>query len=111
MSTPSNPQYRLESRGEGRFALSGSLNLATARHAVDAGERAFGDLRRIEIDLSGVEAVDSAGLAVLLEWVRWARLQGRCLAYRDPPDGLEAIAKISEVDGILRAAEAPPPRP
>ena len=105
MRTPAQVQCRFEARGEGRFAVAGAMNLATAAHALDAGLRAFGDLQHIEIDLSGVEPVDSAGLAVLLEWVRWARLQRRTLALRGVPEGLGAIARISEVDGILRAAE------
>jgi phospholipid transport system transporter-binding protein len=96
--------YRLEMRGEGRFALSGVLSLATAASVLMAGERAFADATDIEVDLSGVATADSAGLAVLLEWVRWARLRGRRLRLVAMPPVLTAIADISEVEDVLQAA-------
>lgn len=98
-------QYRLESQGGGRFAVSGALTLATAAQALVAGERAFADAASIEVDLSGVVAADSAGLAVLLEWVRYARQRGRQLRLVSLPPMLTAIAGISEVGDVLRAAE------
>jgi len=98
-------QYRLEAQGGGRFAVSGALTLATAARVLAAGERAFGDAASIEVDLSGVQAADSAGLAVLLEWVRYARQRGRRLRLVSLPPVLTAIAGISEVGEVLRAAE------
>ena len=98
-------QCRLQALGEGRFAVTGALTLATAAQALVAGERAFADAASIEVDLSGVVAADSAGLAVLLEWVRSARQRGRRLRLRSLPPMLTAIAGISEVGDVLRAAE------
>ena len=42
-------QYRLESQGGGRFAVSGALTLATAAQALVAGERAFADAASHEL--------------------------------------------------------------
>lgn len=99
-------QYRLEAVGEGRYALCGALTLRTAANALLQGERLFGSAPRVDVDLSGVDAADSAGLAVLLEWVRTARTQGRQLAFHGLPASLAAIAAISEVEDILKSAEA-----
>lgn len=98
--------YGIEPRGEGRFAVSGALTLATAASALAAGDRAFAAVHSVEIDLSGVVAADSAGLAVLLEWVRAAKMQGRCLRLHSMPPMLAAIVGICDVEAVLRAAEA-----
>ncbi len=55
----------------------------------------------VTVDLSGVGRVDSAGVALLLEWVREARHRGRALVFRGVPAQLLAIARVSGVDNIL----------
>ncbi len=99
-------QYRIESLGGGRFAVSGALTLATAAGALAAGDRAFSADRNVEVDLSGVTVADSAGLAVLLEWVRSAKLSGRRLKLHSMPPVLAAIAGICDVEAVLKVAEA-----
>jgi len=58
---------------------------------------------RFVIDCAGVKRADSAGLAVLLDWLAWARRKSRPLSFENLPQSLVAIAKISEVDGLLTA--------
>jgi len=95
--------FRLVATAPGRFAADGALTFATARRACELGERSFagaaGDA--VEIDCTGITASDSAGLAVLLEWLRIARRAGRKLRYTALPQGLMALARISEVDAML----------
>jgi phospholipid transport system transporter-binding protein len=56
------------------------------------------------IDLSQVLHVDGAGLALVIEWIRWARGHGRRLSFIEVPEKLMALARISEVDGFLDGA-------
>jgi phospholipid transport system transporter-binding protein len=44
---------------------------------------------------------DSAGLAVLLDWLSAAKRAGRSLRYAHLPEDLVALARISEVDELL----------
>lgn len=53
------------------------------------------------IDLSGVDQADSSGVALLLEWLAWARERGTEVRFEDPPDGLRTIAALSQVDALL----------
>ena len=46
---------------------------------------------------------DSAGLAVLLDWLAWGRRRSHRVSLENLPASLLAIAKISEVDGLLTA--------
>ena len=86
-----------------QYAVSGALTFATARRALASGIEAFKSSSPgpLEVDFSGVDASDSAGLAVLVEWLGWARRSGRELRYSRVPEAICAIARISEVDGLL----------
>lgn len=56
---------------------------------------------RIELDCSAVSEADSAGLAVLVGWLAWAREAGCELRLRNLPPKLLEIARISELDPLL----------
>jgi phospholipid transport system transporter-binding protein len=88
------------------FRLAGVASLATARALLERGSALFGTLAEVELDLSAVTHVDSAGLAVLLTWIERARRGGRVLRYRSIPAQLRGIARISAVEEMLQAAEA-----
>ncbi len=85
------------------FAVSGALTFATARSVLASGIEAFtsSSAGPLDVDFSGVNASDSAGLAVLIEWLAWARRNGRELNYSAVPEAICAIARISEVDALL----------
>jgi phospholipid transport system transporter-binding protein len=86
-----------------RYAVHGALTFGTARRALDVGLHAFASARGpFEVDLSGVSASDSAGLAVLIEWLAWARRNGREIRLANVPEALCAIARICEVEELLR---------
>jgi phospholipid transport system transporter-binding protein len=58
------------------------------------------------IDLSGVTAGDSAGLAVLVEWLSAARARGATLRYEAVPAQILAIARISDLEALLLGQSA-----
>jgi phospholipid transport system transporter-binding protein len=95
--------FGLTAAGEARLAARGPLTFATARAArelgLDALARASGP--GLEIDCSGITLSDSAGLAVLLDWLGAARSTGRTLRYTHLPEGLLALGRISEVEELL----------
>jgi len=57
----------------------------------------------IVVDCAGVTRGDSAGLAVLLDWLAWGRRRSRAVSLQNLPAPLVAIARISEVDELLTA--------
>lgn len=90
----------------GRVVVEGDLTFATARDARQIGLAVLGNSRadRIVVDCAGVTRADSAGLAVLLDWLAWGRRRSRAVTFENLPDSLIAIARISEVDALLRSA-------
>ncbi len=95
----------LQDKGDGRFALTGDMSFETAETLLRESEDMFEGHTRIEVDLSGVGKADSAGLALLLEWVTWANHTVREIRYTDMPERVLAIAKTTEVDHLLDRGE------
>jgi phospholipid transport system transporter-binding protein len=98
--------FRIESAGDGRLAASGPLDFATAAAALGAGLGLMTGGRAWTIDLSGVTAGDSAGLAVLVEWISAARGRGASVRYESVPAQIVAIARISDLEDLLLAQSA-----
>ena len=87
-------------------AVRGALTFETARRACEAGIRAFTACSgALTVDLAAVQAADSAGLAVLIEWRRWAQRNGRGLGFVNLPAAITGLAKLSELDGVLVDAQ------
>src|SRR5579864_7537062 len=84
--------FRLVPGGEGGIAAQGPLNFASARRACELGERALAEAPagKLEIDCRGITVSDSAGLAVLLQWLGLAKRAHRSLRYTGLPEGLAA---------------------
>jgi phospholipid transport system transporter-binding protein len=94
---------KLEALGDGRFRVSGILDAATAGDVLEQSQDRFGGNARVEIDLAGVSESDSAGLALLLEWLRMARQHEQKIHFVNLPEQVIALARISEVDDLLLA--------
>lgn len=101
---PAN-SFELEDLGDGRFVLSGEMTFETAERILRQSEEPFEHHTRIEVDLSGVDKADSAGLALLLEWITWANHTVREIRFVDMPDRILAIARTTEVDSLLDRGE------
>lgn len=97
--------FSLVDDGHGHFSLSGEMSFDTAERILQASEAPFDEHTRLEIDLSGVTLSDSAGLALLLEWVTWANHTVREIRFSGMPDRVLAIAKTTEVDALLTRGE------
>ncbi|MEX2123107.1 MAG: STAS domain-containing protein [Woeseia sp.] len=98
-------QYELLDNGEGSFSLKGDMTFSTAGDILRESEEPFEKHTRIEVDLSGVTDTDSAGLALLLEWITWANHTVREIRFTGVPAVIDAIAKTTEVENLLKKGE------
>ena len=87
--------------GDGSFTISGSLDFATAAELFAQTDDLLGGGGPLTLDLEGVKDVDIAGLAVLVEWTGQAQRNRQAVRLINAPGQLVALAKISEVDGLL----------
>jgi phospholipid transport system transporter-binding protein len=101
---------RLEALGGGRFRVSGTLDAGTVTALLkQSADRFFRDAAPILVDLAGVTESDSAGLALLIEWLRMAREKGCAIQFANIPAQINALARISEVEDLLTANGAAAP--
>jgi len=101
--SPAGGEFRLIVRSPERGEVSGPLVFATARRARTAGLAALrGAQGALVLDCSGLGPTDSAGLAVLLDWLAEARKAARHLRFEGLPEDLLRLARISAVDELLR---------
>lgn len=89
-------------RRKGCITLSGELTFATVTSLLEQSRELFSQAdEAIEVDLRAVERVDSAGLALLIEWLRLAREKGLTIRFSHLPQQMKAIAAASDLDSIL----------
>jgi len=94
-------EFQLADRGDGHFAVSGDLSFETANKVLRASEAVFRRHSSLDIDLSGVDKADSAGLALLIEWKAQAAQRKATIRFTGLPESLLGIARVSEVDDLL----------
>jgi phospholipid transport system transporter-binding protein len=92
-----------EVQEENRSRVNGSLHFATVAALLQPGTEAIGSGHAAVIDLAGVSDSDSAGLALLIEWLSVAKGASRSLKYENVPAQLHQLARLSEVDELLTA--------
>ena len=92
-----------ESGDDGGFVLHCDLTFATVNEVLSESLPLFSGQTSICIDLKDVGESDSAGLALLIEWVSWARENNCDLRFENIPQQLRTMAEISEVSGLISA--------
>ena len=97
-------KFEVVTTAPGRFAMRGVLTFANARRARNEGLTALHASTEsdLEIDCSGITQSDSAGLAVMLDWMAIMKREGRPLCFSEVPCLLLAVARISGVEDMLR---------
>jgi phospholipid transport system transporter-binding protein len=83
-----------------KVCVAGSLTFSTVSAQLAASAVLFKDRSRLCFDLSGVTAVDSSALALLVEWLRIGRQHGILVQFSQVPPALRSLATVSELDQI-----------
>lgn len=83
------------------FTLAGNVDFDNIMSMNQQACKSFPLYKNITIDLSNVSHINSAGLALLLEWKRRAILDNRGFEIRGMPEILLKIAHLCEIDNIL----------
>ncbi|MDX1824099.1 MAG: STAS domain-containing protein [Thiohalomonadales bacterium] len=97
MSTP-----QISQQNSNHFMVEGELNLMTVPALLQAMiDRLPANGSEAHIDLAGVTRTDSAGLALLVEWLRQARVREIRLQFHNLPSQLRDIARISDLLPII----------
>jgi phospholipid transport system transporter-binding protein len=87
--------------GDAALRVEGVLDFTTVgRLAVEGGRLLSGE-GPLEIDLGAVVQANSAGLALLVEWLDLARQRNLTLSFRNLPDSLARLAALTNLTSLL----------
>lgn len=92
---------------DGRVPLQGPLTFATVSRRLADTAGLFGRHEQLCFDLQAVTEVDSAALALLVEWLRLGERHGVTVRFAHLPDALRSLAQVSELDQLEPALAAP----
>lgn len=85
--------------------LAGVLDFDSVPALVDSVTRELGQRERVIVDLGGVTASNSAGLALLLEMSRIMRARQGSIAFHAIPDSLERMAQACGLSDAGRSLQ------
>ncbi len=91
----------IEAAEDGTYKISGSLRFDTVTEEWKKAAGLFHDGKPVRLDLGGVERADSAGLALLIAWMREARKRGIEIHFSNIPEQLHSIARAGNLDHLL----------
>lgn len=87
-------------RNGDNLQLAGPLTLKTVKALFDQGLQA-GGRSRLAVDMSQVEAVDSAAVSLMLAWLREAQRTNVTICFSNIPDNLMSLARLYGVADML----------
>lgn len=96
-----NGAEALVERAEGGFSLNGSLTRENVAKIWAQGVEKFVGSTRIDLNLAGVSMCDTAGVAMLVDWLRVTRSSGQELFFHGAPAQMLAIARVSDLVQLL----------
>ncbi len=99
----------LKSVDEMHWYLQGELTVDTIDSVLKEGRRMFSKLKSgsdVHLDCSQLEKVDSASVALLIEWVRAARKKKIHLTFEKIPDKMQRIIELSNLTALLSEPQA-----
>jgi phospholipid transport system transporter-binding protein len=100
---------QLEEVEDSWFRLTGELNFDSVPELLKTSTSLFRDAERIDIDLSGVVRSGSAGLALLVEWMRQAEKMHKPIQFLNIPLQMMAIVRVSGLDQVCPISRATNP--
>ncbi|MCK9398022.1 MAG: STAS domain-containing protein [Methylobacter sp.] len=91
-------QLNIIKQGAGHFIVDGDLTFATIDKQTLKSFSFLKAAKEITIDLGRVSCTDSAGLALMIEWVKYSRHNRTHIAFKNIPEQLLNLAKLSGLD-------------
>lgn len=97
----------IASEGAGRFRIEGDIGFYSVMHLLQEGRELFKHEERVRLDFSGVEKINSSGLALIIEWMKDASRESRALEISNLPFEFLAMTHICNVDDLIESVLQP----
>jgi phospholipid transport system transporter-binding protein len=83
------------------LVVTGELNFSSVMKLWKKSLPLLRDINEISIDLAQVTHSNGAGLALLVEWLRYAKEQRKKINFKNMPDKLLSIARVSGIADLI----------
>src|SRR5687767_4653181 len=84
-----------------RLLVAGDINFVTVVDLWNDSLPLLTNLSHFLFDFSQVNSSNSAGLALLLEWIKYAKNQGKSIELQNLPQQIFSIASVAGVEHML----------
>ncbi len=91
----------LRENQDGRFSITGDPDHAIVPQLLKQSLLLFQSHKTIIVEFSGIQTTSSVLLALLIEWIRYARTHDKSLMFVAIPDRLILLAKAVNVWDLL----------
>ena len=96
-------EAKIDKRGESSYRVTGDMTFATTRKLLMESMSLFPLGEDLNLDLVQVEQADSAGLALLLEWIARTEGKGGKVSIEGLPESLLALARLCQMESTLES--------
>ena len=83
------------------LVISGELNFVTVVNLWSESLPLLAKHNALHIDLSRITSANSAALALLLEWLKYARRENKTISFKNTPSQIQSIAAVAGIDNLL----------
>ncbi|MEW8555219.1 MAG: STAS domain-containing protein [Candidatus Thiodiazotropha sp.] len=92
---------KVERDGAFRFHVQGDMTFSSVKDLLQRSTELFSSVDELEVDLSQVDHADSAGLALVLEWMAQAGERNAKIVFTGIPESMVSIARLCQVESLL----------
>lgn len=96
-----NPTFQIYVNPKNDLCVSGRIDIANVAAARLLGITIIRTLKMVRIDLSGVQYADSSSLAMLVAWIRNAKIQHKDVMVINVPQFMLDLGRVCGLDAIL----------
>lgn len=104
MESPGNHEHgraRIQRHDTRSYGVSGAMTFDSVSELWRESEEMFSGETVVQVDLRDVTHTDSAGLALLVEWLREARRRGGRVEFLNLPTQMLALADAANLQSVL----------
>ena len=95
---------QLKASDSGTVSIVGTLSFDNVTSLLDESMSMFDGKSVLKFDLQAVDKSDSAGLALLIEWMSLATKKGQSVSFVNLPKQMLDIASVSGLNEVLPLA-------
>lgn len=86
---------------ENTLFILGDINFHTAEKLWEKSLPLLSKLEELNFNLSRVHSVNSSALALVLEWIKYAREQGKKIHFHHLTKEIVTLAKVAKIESLL----------